>query len=317
MIHRTYLLTCLAASVLLAGCSGGEFSENVLPVDPADAHMPLNVGSTSLDASVETAPVSRAATTEITTNGTIGIFRDATNGYTAANNIRYNYGSPKWAPNTVSETIYLGLLSTNICAYHPYVSGNSTSTAIPLTTAEAKADGSNDLSYATNQSVEGRTNKTTALNFAMKRAYAKLGFKFKRNNYTGTCTVSNLTVTNILPSTTLDITRGTYYATVGTTDEALNVTKSVTVTTVAGATTDWTDTYLLVPCTPSGTGMTIALTVDGKLMTTTVLTTTYQPVAGEYKTITLTLNGTAVNVGKVTTTDWPVAVNEDVNSKFD
>ena len=262
----------------------------------------------SLEAEVESAPGTRAAT-NLGSGTSIGIFRDNTNGYTAAGNIRYNYGSPKWAPQTASETIYLGLLPVNVCAYHPWSSGKTT--AIALTSGVYAT--TNDLSYATNLSVDGRTNKTTALTFAMKRAYARVAFKLKRDNYPGTCTVSNLTVKNLLPSTTLTITSGTYAATTGTTAATLNRTRTVVVTATAGASTDWGEEYLLVPCTPAGTGMEITLTVDGKTMTTTVPTASYKPVAGEYKTITLTLKGTDLKASSVTTEDW---TNQNLSGEY-
>lgn len=308
MKQKTNKLTCLLAAVLFAGCSGSELPEGLQPAGPSDADIPLNVTVASLEAEVESAPGTRAAT-NLGSGTSIGIFRDNTNGYTAAGNIRYNYGSPKWAPQTASETIYLGLLQVNVCAYHPWSSGKTT--AIALTSGVYAA--ANDLSYAVNKSVDGRTNKTTALTFAMKRAYARVAFKLKRDNYPGTCTVSNLTVKNLLPSTTLTITSGTYAATTGTTAATLNRTRTVVVTATAGASTDWGEEYLLVPCTPTGTGMEITLTVDGKTMTTTVPTASYKPVAGEYKTITLTLKGTDLKASSVTTEDW---TNQNLSGEY-
>lgn len=300
MKQRIHIIACLLATAFLAGCSGSELPEGVQPVDPADATIPLNVQVESLDAEVDDAPGTRAATT--LTTGSIGIFRDNTNDYTAVNNIRYNYGSPKWTPQTAGETIYLGLQSTNVCAYYPWTNGYTNSAAIPLTSAVYNAN--NDLSYATNRSVDGRTNKTVPVTFAMTRAYARVGFKLKRDNYPGTCLVTNLTVKYLLPSATLNITNGTYSAATGTNAVTLNVTKTVNVTTSVGASTDWPDNYLLVPCTPYGTGMEITLTVDSKTMTTTIPTASYKPVAGEYKTITLTLKGTDLKAGTVTTENW-------------
>lgn len=308
MKQKTNRFTCLLAVILLAGCSGSELPEGLQPAGPSEADIPLNVTVASLEAEVESAPGTRAAT-NLGSGTSIGIFRDNTNGYTAAGNIRYNYGSPKWAPQTASETIYLGLLPVNVCAYHPWSSGKTT--AIALTSGVYAT--TNDLSYATNLSVDGRTNKTTALTFAMKRAYARVAFKLKRDNYPGTCTVSNLTVKKLLPSTTLTITSGTYAATTGTTAATLNRTRTVVVTATAGASTDWGEEYLLVPCTPAGTGMEITLTVDGKTMTTTVPTASYKPVAGEYKTITLTLKGTDLKASSVTTEDW---TKQDLSDEY-
>lgn len=309
MKQKTNRLTCLLAAVLLAGCSGSELPEGLQPAGPSEAETPLNVTVASLESEVESSPGTRA-TTNLTT-GSIGIFRDNLNGYTAASNVQYNYGSSKWLPQTTSETIYLGLLSVNVCAYHPWISGYNTATAIPLTSNVYAA--ANDLSYATNQSVDGLTNKTTALTFAMKRAYARVAFKLKRDNYPGTCTVTKLTVANLLPSTTLNITSGTYAANTGTAAATLDRTRTVTVTATVGASTDWGEEYLLVPCTPASTGMTITLTVDGKTMSTIVSKTNYTPVAGQYKTITLTLKGTDLKASSVTTENW---TSQDLSGEY-
>lgn len=307
MKQKINKLTCLVAAVLLAGCSGSELPEGLQPGGPSEADIPLNVTVASLEAEVESSPVTRA-TTNLNT-GSIGIFRDNTNGYTAATNIRYNYASPTWTPQTATETIYLGLLPVNVCAYHPWSAGKTT--AIALTSDVYAA--ANDLSYAINQSVDGRTNKTTALTFAMKRAYARLAFKLKRDNYPGTCSVTNLTVKNLLPSTTLTITTGTYAANNGTASATLNRTRTVNVTTTVGSSSDWGEEYLLVPCTPAGSGMEITLTVDGKTMTTTVPKTSYTPVAGQWKTITLTLKGTDLKASSVTTENW---TNQDISGEY-
>lgn len=308
MKQKTNRWTCLLVAVLFAGCSGSELPEGLQPAGSSEANIPLNVTVASLEAEVESAPGTRAVT-NLGSGNSIGIFRDNTNGYPVATNIRYNYGSPKWTPQTASETIYLGLLPVNVCAYHPWSNGKTTS--ISLTSGIYAA--ANDLSYAINQSVDGRTNKSTALTFAMKRAYARLAFKLKRDNYPGTCAVSNLTVKNLLTSTTLNITNGTYAAASGTTAATLNRTRTVNVTTTVGASTDWGEEYLLVPCNPAGTGMEITLTVDGKTMTTTVPTASYKPVAGEYKTITLTLKGTDLKASSVTTENW---TNQNLSGEY-
>lgn len=307
MKQKINKLTCLLAAVLFAGCSGSELPDGLQPAGPSEADTPLNVAVSSLEAEVESSAGTRAATN--VTSGSIGIFRDNTNGYVAATNIRYNYASPKWTPQTASETIYLGLLSVKVCAYYPWSSGKTTS--IALTSGVYAA--ANDLSYAINQSVDGRTNKTTALTFTMKRAYARVAFKLKRDNYPGTCSVTNLTVKNLLPTTTLNITTGAYAAATGTTAATLNRTRTVNVTTTVGASTDWGEEYLLVPCNPTGSGMEITLTVDGKTMVTTVPTASYKPTAGEYKTITLTLKGTDIKASSVTTENW---VNSPIGGDY-
>lgn len=311
MKQKINKLTCLVAAVLLAGCSGSELPEGLQPGGPSEADIPLNVTVASLEAEVESAPGTRA-TSNLTT-GSIGIFRDNSNGYTAVNNIRYNYGSTKWTPQTASETIYLGLQSVNVCAYHPWSSGKTT--AIALTSGVYAA--ANDLSYATNLSVDGRTNKTTALTFAMKRAYARIGFTLKRDNYPGTCAVTKVTLKNIVNTASLNITGTPAYnggtGSKGTVAIDAAPSSPVTVTATVGGTTAWPDSYLLPPCTPYTDGMEITLTVDGRTMTTTVPKTSYTPVAGQWKTITLTLKGTDLKASSVTTENW---TNQDISGEY-
>lgn len=267
MKQKTNRLTCLLAAVLFAGCSGSELPEGLQPAGPSEADIPLNVTVASLEAEVESAPGTRA-TTNLGSGTSIGIFRDNTNGYTAASNIRYNYGSPKWAPQTASETIYLGLLPVNVCAYHPWSSGKTT--AIALTSGVYAA--TNDLSYATNQSVDGRTNKTTALTFAMKRAYSRVTLTISRDaTYSaamGSCkinqvgfkpvagtlsAVTSLDISKEMSAQTASASSGLVYNTVASDDinAGINVGASGSID-------------LLIPPTTVSAEMLLTVTVDGE-----------------------------------------------------
>lgn len=290
-----YIMNCLLAGVLLAGCSGAELPETVQPPHTAEGNVPLGVEAVSLGAEVN---VTRAVST--VNSGSIGIFLTGT-GYTAVNNRQYNYATPAWTPNGgVANTIYLGGGQAQVCAYHPWTAANSNSGAVALKSAVYAA--ANDLSYDKNHGVNG-SSAGCSVAFAMTRAYSRIGFKFQRSNYPGTCTVSKLEIKNLLPAASLNITTGVYSATAGTNAATITATRNVTVP--GTGTIDWGENYLLIPCpAPYSTGMEITLTVDGKPMTTTVTTASYKPVAGEYKTLTLTIKGADLKVSTVTTTDW-------------
>lgn len=292
---KTQFTLLIPAFLLLAGCTAGD-TPGIEPVTPpVTATVPLTV---------ESATVSAEATTRTTTSltsGSIGVFRLAGNGYEAINNRRYDYGSPAWVPNggTVNA-IYLGGVTAQVCAYYPWQAALDNSAAIPLT-SRVLADGDTDISFATSRFVDGSTaNRSTTFN--MIRAYAKVTFKFQRENYPGRGEVQTVELKNLLLSATLNIVSGTYSATAGVAGSSLPQTKNL-IMPATGAVA-WGSDLLLVPCIPAGSGMTIVVTVDGKTMTTTIAPSSYQPVRGEYKTITITVQGTGINATSVTTEDW-------------
>nr|WP_302830074.1 fimbrillin family protein [uncultured Bacteroides sp.] len=290
---KTIFTLLIPASLLLAGCTADETPGMVDPaIPPVEATVPLTVESAAVNAEVTT----RAAVT----SGSIGIFLTGT-GYTAINNRQYDYGTPAWTPNGgVANTIYLGGTTASVCAYHPWQASLNNSAAIPLT-SQLFDNASKDISFATARNVDGSSaNKSTS--FAMTRAYAKVTFVFQRSNYPGTCQVQKVELKNLLPSAMLNIGTGAYSTAAGMANSSVSQTKNVTVP--ATGTVAWGSDFLLVPCTPASTGMTLVITVDGKTMTTTIPTASYKPTKGEYKTITITVQGTGINTTSVTTTDW-------------
>ena len=291
---KTLFTLLIQVSLLLAGCTAGE-TPGVEPVKPpVTATVPLIVESATVNAEVTT----RAATT--LTSGSIGVFRLAGNGYTAVNNSRYDYAPLAWTPGGgPANAVFLGGEVARVCAYHPW-QASLNSTAIPLT-SQVLTDANNDISFATSRAVDGSSiNKTTTFN--MIRAYAKVTFKFKRDNYSGTCRVQKVELKNLLPAATLNIGTGIYSTAAGVANSSVSQEKSVTVP--ATDTVPWGSDILLVPCTPAGTGMTVVITVDGKTMTTTIPVAGYRPERGEYATITIMVQGTGINITKVEAEDW-------------
>lgn len=306
-------LLLLAACVAgFAGCAGEEIPGTATAPRPVEGTVPLGVESTLIEAVTATVPTTRAGDPALT-SGSIGIFLSGT-GYTSIDNRQYNYATPTWTPNGgATNTIYLTGVAANVCAYHPWTSGYNTSTAIPLTSQDYAA--AKDISYAVNREVKGNPTgcKTT---FALTHAYALATIQLKRDNYSGTCKVSKLELKNLLPAATLDITKGTASASAGISGNAtISRTVDITVPSTGVATTQ--PKYLLIPCTPAGGGMVLALTVDGKPMTLNVPAATYTPVAGVSNTITVGIKGTALKVSSVTTTDWATGDIGGIDSKFD
>lgn len=291
---KSIVTILIPAALLLAGCTAEETPGNGPAIPPVEATVPLGIESASLSAEV----TSRAVHT--LTSGSIGIFLSGT-GYTSINNRRYDYGSPAWAPNGgAANTIYLGGTTASVCAYYPWQSGITNSGAVTLTSGVLD-NTDKDICFAKNRNMDGSSgNKSTA--FAMGHAYAKITFDFTRDNYPGTCQVQKVELNHLLPSANLNIGSGAYSTSAGTLNSSISQSKNIPV--AGSGTTLWGDDFLLVPCTPAGSGMTIVITVDGKSMSTNIPTATYKPVAGEYKTVKVTVKGTGINVTSVTTEDW-------------
>ncbi|GCB34802.1 fimbrillin family protein [Bacteroides faecalis] len=313
-ICNTLPLLLLAACVAgFAGCAGEEIPGAAAAPRPVEGTVPLGVEASTLpEAATSAVPVTRAGVSALS-SGSIGIFLSGT-GYTAINNRRYDYDTPTWTPNGgITNTIYLGGPVAKVCAYYPWTTGYDTSTAIPLTSQDYAA--AKDLSYAVNREVKGNATgcKTT---FALTHAYALATIQLKRDNYSGTCKVTKLELKNLLPSATIDITTDTASTIAGVSGNA-TISRTVDITVPAAGVATTQPKYLLVPCTPAGGGMVLALTVDGKPMTLTVPAATYTPVAGVSNTITIGIKGTALKVSSVTTTDWATGEIGGIDSKFD
>lgn len=305
---KQLLTTAPLLLLLLAGCTSGEpFSkETEIPGIPEGEYAPLSVESAVIEAEVTTS--TRAALG----SGSIGVFLTGT-GYTAKNNMKYNYATPAWTPQDVANTIYLGSANANVCAYYPYAASSMTLNGFTLTSQVY--DAAKELSFATNQTVNGAKTGSPNRNvaFALTRAYSRVNVIVKRHatNYPGTCQVTALKLKNILASTTLNISNGTQAATTSVVANEVSAT-SFSTTLTAGSTTQ--KDFLTVPCTFASTtvnsvgncGLTIQLTVDGRTMTTGILTTKLPKMEkGKQYTVTVTINGTSLGVGTVTeAADW-------------
>lgn len=303
-MKKILFIAPLLTTLLLSGCSSDERAIPASDHPLVDASVPLVVESGTL----ETGTVTRASST-LPDGESIGIFL-AGAGYMPVSNRQYTRTSGTWGPEGgAANTIYLGGATANVCAYHPWTSGLSNSGAIPLTSQEYVA--TEDISFATNESVDG-TKSGKSVSFAMKRAYARIKFTVQRSNYSGKGEVQALEVSNLLPSASLDITSGDYSPKDGTAATTVSIPKTLTMD--ATAVSDYAD-FLIVPCTPAGTGMSVKLTVDGQPMTTTLGSGDYTPKAGEWKTVNISVQGTAINVSSVSVEDWSKLSTSDIVPK--
>lgn len=300
----------LLAVLLLSGCTAEETVSGTFTVPPAvKGTVPLEVRSGSVSSE---AAVTRATSTALGNGESIGIFLSGT-GYTDVNNRQYTCATDVWGPaGGVANTIYLGGVTANVCAYHPYKSTNGTKTAIKLTSAPYSA--ADDLSYAVNRDMDGSSTQSSTV-FEMTRAYARLVITLERSNYVSTGTVSKMELGNLLLTANLDITKssGNYSATAGA--NGVTLTNSTAVTLPASGTKYNYADYLLVPCTPYGNQLSIKLTVDGKPMTTKV---TYAPKAGEQKQLNIKVEGSAIAISSLSSiADWVSSSGGSFDSKLD
>lgn len=295
VVTGSFLLT----SLLFAGCSAEDTIEVNAGTPPVELTTPLTIASAQLDVEVST----RATTVQTTelTSGSIGVFVADANGYTAVNNSQYTYntGTNKWG--AASTPILLGGADASICAYYPYKGTNTSSSAIPLQSAEYLEN--SDLCYAINQE---KSAIDSPISFSMKRAYSRLKIQVGNRDYPGTSSVSSLVLRGLYGTAALNITDGTYTALV---EGQVSTSKVATVTSSSNY-TDWID-CLLVPFkndTDANKKITIELTVDGQKMLKEI--PDYTPQAGKYSTLKLTLRGSGIEIGSVTTEDW---INENLS----
>lgn len=301
---KPIVMTTVLCLLLFTRCSGDEG----ISVERQYSRVPLSIASASVENTNEI--LTRTATPELLTNGSIGIFLEGAAGssYIKKDNIQYDYNASKWLPNKEDETLYLGGDDANVCAYYktPKIE-LSTKEAVPLTSQIF--DTEVDLLYAKNQTVNG-TSAGKEVEFILGHAYSQIEFILSRDNYPNTCKVTQVVIknANIIGSATLNLATGAY------TTSALDANftyNTNSVTPVDGITVPSSGTIrsnvLMIPCTianDAGTGLTLVLTVDGKTMTATVPHDKLPAlVAGTKHQISVVLKGTAIDVS-VKDTPW-------------
>lgn len=126
--NTLFYVTCLSLLFLFNGCDegselSGEIDAGWKPIEVASCRAQLEVNG-----------VTRAlGLTEIKT-GTLGLYRKATNGYTALNNVRYTYKeattatAARWESDDATKAIYVNAKTADIYAVYPYmeINGNPT-----------------------------------------------------------------------------------------------------------------------------------------------------------------------------------------------
>jgi archaellum component FlaF (FlaF/FlaG flagellin family) len=198
--------------LLLSGCSGEDIPRGV----SNNTLMPLSVSSASF---------SVVATRSDVTNGSIGVFLGADNGYTPKDNYMYTCTGGAWTKGQTDD-IYLGSAAASICAYYPYDPLLTDPHTVVL--RSQKFAESNNLCYT--PWIKTFTNVSHTADFQMSHAYSLITFKITHDaTYTDPCSVENITITNagIMTEGSIDITTGIYGSTTaGTIDYSPSITPS-------------------------------------------------------------------------------------------
>ena len=289
---KNLFIHLFAASLLLVACT----TENAPGIDPVVPptvdRVPLVVESASVNAEVST-----RETTPLNA-GSIGIYLYGV-GYTDQINRQYISSGSSWNPNGAGSTIYLGGGDASVSAYYPYKPSFGAPPTFISSTIMNSAD--DDLLFSPPRTVSAAPlQKTTS--FVMDHLYGKLSFVFQRSNYSGPCLVSKIELKNLKLTVGADF---RYANPIGSLLGDAGTTLSMACNTIVSPLgTIEPRSFLLLPCTPALTGMEIALTVDGKVMSVIIPTASYKPTKNEYKTITITINGSVLAVTSVDVTSW-------------
>lgn len=196
-MKKIKILFVVLVLFMLGGCSYMEYPEENVKTGPT-----LSVSSASV-----VATTGGTRTTNTISEGSMGIFRLPTNGYSAQNNVQYDCIGAEWIKNT--EDIYLNNNPATVCAYYPYSSSITDPSSIPL--SSQKYDATVDLCYG--NGAQNPSNFASNVSFNMEHAYARMTFNITRSpNYSGTGLISNISITNdgLKKSGVLNITDGSY-----------------------------------------------------------------------------------------------------------
>lgn len=307
-----------AAAFLLACCTQDELPGGGGANGHPDGIAALHIASASLQ-TPGAQPGTRATSATPLTTGSIGVFRSKGTGYAdTQDNKQYTYTAAKgWQPAAAADTVYLMTSDAEVCAYFPYNSAYTDSTAIPLVSGKYTGTADDltkhdpaDICYATNRTLNGASVST---DFTMQHAMAMVQLSFERFNYEGTaCNLTSVTIKNaeLIGSDTLDITDGTYTSPVkaavtwtpGATDPATGIQVPATGTVSTSA--------LLVPCTLDAAGTTFRFTVDGQKMSVKVPAATLPALtAGKIHRLKFKIHAASIMLNDVSVIDWKAGWN--------
>lgn len=117
-----FYASCLTLLLLFGGCS----DDSELPSGTDSEWKPIEVASCRAQLGVNKVTRTSPSLTEIKI-GALGLYRKATNGYTALDNVRYTYKeatedmAARWESDDATKAIYVNAVTADIYAIYPYM----------------------------------------------------------------------------------------------------------------------------------------------------------------------------------------------------
>lgn len=301
-VYLRYRFCCCTLLLgLLCSCSQESSPQDELPLSE---NVPITVHATLPTAAT------RASVSEEMKTGSLGIFRQAVNGYTALYNVKYEKASES-APWSSASAIYVGAQFADLCAYAPYnsVTFAPNSTIATLEAQEYKAE--KDMRYATTGGNE-IWKLTPQVDFTLIRSYSRLTLAITRlTSYPSStrykCAVTKVVVEAGLAGNKVIIKKSRDIATNAETivTEADNYTFTVTTglktSGIAAGATDSSGVDMLLPPQTLVGGVKLTLTVDGVDYAITVSADRLSTLsAGNHYTVNIDVKGFGLQLGDLT-----------------
>lgn len=209
-------------------------------------------------------------------------------------NVDYSFNGITWS---TASSVMLSSTVGKVAAYYPRSNGNNTYSAIPIETASGK-----DWMWGTAASTVSNSSPTAAI--TLRHALAAVRVNIVRGSYTGTGTVTSLSVTSNILGTgaSMNALTGALSSKTGG-GSALTWTGS---TTLAGGVSPAASVFDLtaVPMDTGTKNVTFSVTMDGDTYSAASNFGATTPSAGNIYSFTLTVNGTEMTVSSVTVTAW-------------
>lgn len=276
-------------NVTFTACTS-EQEEQILDLPSSQSMLKLNVNTAEI-----TAARALIESTYLPDKSEIGVTLLATDGNSydgkSYTNIKFAAaGTEESQTWTGSSNILLSATAGNVYAYYPYSSSVTDITKIPVET-----DSQTDYMYATKVSdiYDGEPNA----NIKMNHALAAIRFALKKGTYTGTGTVTSVSVKSSAVATgaSMNSKDGSLNSFTGS-DAEISVTKGISLTT-----SEQNADVIVVP-TGTNAALTLKVVIDGKSYSVT--TDALSLSKGNIYKYTVTVNSTSLDLSGVTVGDW-------------
>ncbi len=283
------IMAMTVVNVTFTACTS-EQEEQILDLFSFQSMLKLNVNTAEI-----TAARALIESTYLPDKSEIGVTLLASDGNSydgkSYTNIKFTAtGTEESQEWTGSSNILLSATAGNVYAYYPYSSSVTDITKIPVET-----DSQTDYMYATKVSdiYDGEPNA----NIKMNHALAAIRFALKKGTYTGTGTVTSVSVKSSAVATgaSMNSKDGSLNSFTGS-DAEISVTKGISLTT-----SEQNADVIVVP-TGTNAALTLKVVIDGKSYSVT--TDALSLSKGNIYKYTVTVNSTSLDLSGVTVGDW-------------